>query len=122
MKASISQVLFPRLALFRNEFYRGRRFVVRGNVGIRNLERAFGEIESLRFFSTNPNATLVLFSEPNFRGRIRVFRGNTNIGDLDDIIRGEEPESIISSNRRLTLAQIREIRNTGELPNGFRTI
>lgn len=122
MKASISQVLFPRLALFRNEFYRGRRFVVRGNVGIRNLERSFGEIESLRFFSTNPNATLVLFSERNFRGRIRVFRGNTNIGDLDDIIRGEEPESLISSNRRLTRAQIREIQNTGVLPNGFRRI
>jgi len=122
MKASISQILFPRLTLFRDEFYRGRRFVVRGNVGIRNLERTFGDIESLRFFSTNPNATLVLFSEPNFRGRFRVFRGNTNIGDLDDIIRGEEPESIISTNRRLTLAQIREIRNTGELPNGFRTI
>lgn len=96
--------------------------MVRGNVGIRNLERTFGDIESLRFFSTNPNATLVLFSETNFRGRFRVFRGNTNIADLDDIIRGEEPESIISSNRRLTLAQIRAIRNTGTLPNGFRTI
>ncbi|GIP04900.1 MULTISPECIES: hypothetical protein [Paenibacillus] len=121
-KVTVSQVVFPRLALFRNEFYRGRRFVVRGNVGIRNLERAFGDIESLRFFSPNANATLVLFSEPNFRGRFRVFRGSTNIGDLDDIIGGEEPESIISSNRRLTLAQIRAIRDTGRLPNGFRTI
>ncbi|EGG33277.1 hypothetical protein HMPREF9412_2590 [Paenibacillus sp. HGF5] len=51
-----------------------------------------------------------------------MFRGSTNIGDLDDIIGGEEPESIISSNRRLTLAQIRAIRDTGRLPNGFRTI
>ena len=67
MKASISQVVFPRLALFRDEFYNGRRFIVRGNVGIRNLERTFGDIESLRFFSTSSNATLVLFSEPNFR-------------------------------------------------------
>ncbi|VTR56927.1 Uncharacterised protein [Actinobacillus pleuropneumoniae] len=53
-KVTVSQVVFPRLALFRNEFYRGRRFVVRGNVGIRNLERAFGDIESLRFFSPTP--------------------------------------------------------------------
>lgn len=122
MKASVSQVVFPRLALFRNEFYRGRRFIVRGNVGIRNLERTFGDIESLRFFSTSSNATLVLFSEPNFRGAFRVFRGNTNLADLDDIIRGEEPESIISSNRRLTRAQIRAIRETGVLPSGFRSI
>lgn len=122
MKASVSQVLFPRLTLFRNEFYRGRRFVVRGNVGIRNLERTFGDIESLRFFSTSSNATLVLFSETNFRGAFRVFRGNTNIADLDDIIRGEEPESIISSKRRLTLSQIRTIRETGVLPSGFRSI
>ncbi|WP_373456894.1 hypothetical protein [Paenibacillus sp. MDMC362] len=122
MKASISQVVFPRLTLFRNEFFRGRRFVVRGNVGIRNLERTFGDIESLRFFSTSSNATLVLFSETNFRGAFRVFRGNTNLADLDDIIRGEEPESIISSNRRLTRAQIRAIRETGVLPSGFRSI
>lgn len=95
---------------------------MRGNVGIRNLERTFGDIESLRFFSTSSNATLVLFSEPNFRGAFRVFRGNTNLADLDDIIRGEEPESIISSNRRLTRAQIRAIRETGVLPSGFRSI
>lgn len=123
MKASISQVVFPRLALFRDEFYNGRRFIVRGNVGIRNLERTFGDIESLRFFSTSSNATLVLYSEPNFRGAFRVFRGNTNIADLGDIIGGdEEPESIISTNRRLTLAQIRAIRDAGVLPSGFRSI
>lgn len=120
-KASISQV-FPRLALFTEENYRGRRFVLRGNLGIRTLERRSGDIESLRFFSTNPNATLVLFSRPNFRGQVRVFRGNTNIADLGDIIRGEDAESLVSANFRLTLAQIRNIRNTGVLPAGFRTI
>lgn len=122
MKVSISQVVFPRLALFREEFYRGRRFVGRGNLGIRNLEGTFGDIESLRFFSTSSSATLVLFSRRNFRGAFRVFRGNTNIADLGDIIGGEEPESIISSNRFLTLAEIREIRNTGVLPSGFRSV
>lgn len=120
-RASVSQV-FPRLSLFTGENYRGRRFVLRGNLGIRSLERRSGDIESLRFFSTNPNATLVLFSRPNFRGQIRVFRGNTNISDLGDIIRGEDAESLVMANFSLTLAQIRNIRNTGVLPAGFRTI
>ncbi|OMF74559.1 hypothetical protein [Paenibacillus glucanolyticus] len=121
-KVSISQVVYPRLALYREEFYAGRRFVGRGNLGIRNLEGTFGDIESLRFFSTSSRATLVLFSRRNFKGVFRVFRGSTNIADLGDIIGGEEPESIISSNRFLTLAEIREIRDTGVLPSGFRSV
>lgn len=122
MRATISQV-WPRLYLYRDENYRGRRFVWRGNVGLQNLERQYDDIESLRFFTPQGSAaTLVLFSNPNFRGRFRVFRGTTNIADLDDIIRGEEPESLIISNRRLTLAQIREIRRTGNLPEGFRRV
>ncbi|WP_055110047.1 hypothetical protein [Paenibacillus ihumii] len=121
-KAFISQAIFPRLRLFREEDFRGRRFVVRGNVGIRNLDRSFGDIESLRFFSPSANATLVLFSRRNFRGRFRVFRGVTNIADLDDIIGDNDPESIISSNSRLSLDQIRAIRRTGNLPSGFRSI
>jgi len=121
LKATISQV-FPRLTLFREENYRGRRFIWRGNVGLRNLERRFGDIESLRFFSPSANATLVLFSRPRFQGRFRVFRGSVNIADLDDIIAGSDPESLIISSSRLTLAQIRTIRRTGVLPPGFRTI
>ena len=120
-KATISQV-FPRLRLFTEENFRGQRFVLRGNLGIRNIENRFDDIESLRFFSPNPNATLVLFTRPNFRGQFRVFRGNTNIADLDDIIRGEDPESLVMANFRLTLAQIRQIRRTGILPNGFRRL
>lgn len=121
-KAFVSQATFPRLRLFSDENFRGRRFVVRGNVGIRNLDRTFGDIESLRFFSPNSGATLVLFSRRNFQGRFRVFRGVTNIADLDDIIFGNDPESLISSNSRLSLEQIRTIRRTGNLPNGFRSI
>lgn len=123
MKAYVSQV-YPRLTLYREENFRGRRFVWRGNVGLRNLERLYDDdIESLRFFSPSPNATLVLFSRRNFRGAFRVFRGTTNIRDLDDIIRGDEdPESIIISSRRLTLEQIRTIRRTGRLPQGFRDV
>lgn len=111
---------FPRLALWTEENFRGRVRVFRGNLGIRNLERF--DAESLRFFSTNRNATLVLFSRTNFRGAFRVFRGNRSIADLDDIIRGLDAESLISSNVGLTLAQIRTIRRTGVLPSGFRRI
>jgi hypothetical protein len=121
IKAIISQV-FPRLFLYRDENYRGRRFVLRGNVGVRNLERLYDDVESLRFFSPNPNATLVLFSRRGFQGNFRVFRGTTNIADLDDIISGNDPESLIISRSRLTLAQIRSIRRTGRLPEGYRTL
>ncbi|CAG7617400.1 hypothetical protein PAESOLCIP111_02021 [Paenibacillus solanacearum] len=121
LKATISQV-FPRLTLFREENYRGRRFIWRGNVGLRNLERRYDDIESLRFFSPSANATLVLFSRPRFQGRFRIFRGSVNIADLDDIIAGSDPESLIISSSRLTLAQIRTIQRTGVLPPGFRTI
>lgn len=122
LKATISQEVFPRLFLYRDENFRGRRFVWRGNVGIRNLERLYDDIESLRFFSPSANATLVLFSRPNFRGNFRVFRGTTNLRDLDDIIRGDSPDSLIISRNRLTLEQIRQIRRTGNLPSGFRSV
>lgn len=121
MPKSIMQT-FPRLTLFSEENYRGRVRVVRGNVGIRSLEGRFGDVESLRFFSTNPNATLVLFSRSNFRGLFRVFRGSRNIADLGDFIGGNDVESLISSNVRLTLEQIRRIRRTGSLPSGFRSL
>lgn len=122
LKLTISQVVYPRLRLYTEENFRGRRFTWRGNVGLRNLDRLYDDIESLRFFSPSSNATLVLFTRTNFRGNFRVFRGTTNLRDLDDIIRGSDPESLIISDRRLTLAQIREIRRTGRLPSGFRSI
>ena len=122
MIATISQAVYPRLYLYSEENYRGRRFVWRGNVGIRNLERLYDDIESLRFYSPSPNATLVLFDRPNFRGNFRVFRGTTNIRDLDDIVRGEGADSLIISRSRLTLDQIRRIRRTGSLPDGYRTV
>lgn len=121
MQANVSQV-YPRLYLYTDERYLGRRFVWRGNVGIRNLEARYDGIESLRFYSPSANATLVLFTRSNFRGNFRVFRGTRNIPDLDDIIGGNDPESLIISRRRLTLEQIREIRRTGRLPEGFRTV
>jgi hypothetical protein len=120
-QAGVAQT-FPRLRLYSEENYRGFRRTIRGNVGIANLEARYDDVESLRFFSTNPNATLVLFSRTRFRGSFRVFRGNTNLRDLDDIIRGNDVESLISSNIRLSLAQIRAIRDSGNLPPGFRRL
>jgi hypothetical protein len=120
MKKMILQT-FPRLTLWSDENFRGRVRIFRGNLGIRNLDGVI-EAESLRFFSTSANATLVLFTRRNFQGAFRVFRGNRSIADLDDIISGNDAESLISSNVRLTLAQIRQIRRTGVLPSGFRRL
>lgn len=117
-------VVYPRLTVYSEENFLGRSAVARGNLGIVNLDARLGGrgIESLRFFSTSSNATLVLFSRTNFRGEFRVFRGNRNLADLDDIIGDEDAESLISTNQRLTLVQIRAIRDTGVLPNGYRRI
>lgn len=121
-KETITQVRFPRLTVFSDENFRGRSRILRGNLGIRNIENIVGGIESLRFFSTNSNATLVLFTRTRFRGNFRVIRGNRNIRDLDDFINGRDVESLISTNQRLTLAQIRRIRDSGELPRGYRVL
>lgn len=72
---SISQT-YPRLAVFSEENFRGRRRVYRGNLGISDVDAILTGIESLRFFfSTNPNATLVLFNRSRFRDRFVVLRG-----------------------------------------------
>ena len=93
-----------------------------GNLGIRNIDNILDGIESLRFFSTSSNATLVLFTRTRFRGNFRVLRGNRTLRDLDDLISGNDVESIISTNQRLTLQQIRNIRSSGDLPSGYRLI
>lgn len=117
----ISQT-FPRLTVWDEENFTGRRRVFTGNLGIRNTDNILDGIESLRFFSTSSNATLVLFTRTRFRGNFRVLRGNRSIRDLDNFISGNDVESIISSNQRLTLEQIRSIRSSGELPSGYRLI
>jgi len=113
---------YPRLTVYAEENFRGRSAIYRGNLGIANLDTRLGGIESLRFFSTSENATLVLFTRPNFGGTFRVLRGNRSIPDLDDIIGGEDAESLISTNQRLTLARIRSIRDSGTLPSGYRRL
>ncbi|MGX1831300.1 hypothetical protein ACWIE6_23950 [Paenibacillus taichungensis] len=113
---------YPRLTVYSEEDYRGRSRVYRGNTGLRNLDNILGGVESLRFFSTSSNATLVVFTRPNFQGGFRVFRGNTNLRDLDDLIRGNDVESLISTNQRLTLAEIRAIRSNRSLPSGYNLV
>lgn len=113
---------YPRLTVYSEEDYRGRSRVYRGNTGLRNLDNILGGVESLRFFSTSSNATLVVFTRPNFQGGFRVFRGNTNLRDLDDLIRGNDVESLISTNQRLTLDEIRAIRSNRSLPSGYNLV
>lgn len=120
-EVQVSQT-YPRLTVYDEENFNGRRRVYTGNLGIRNTDNILDGIESLRFFSTSSNATLVLFSRTRFRGSFRVLRGNHNLRDLDDFISGNDVESIISTNQRLTLDQIRRIRDTGTLPSGYRLI
>ncbi|MEK3788463.1 MULTISPECIES: hypothetical protein [Paenibacillus] len=113
---------YPRLTVYEDENYRGRSRVYTGNLGIRNTDAILDGIESLRFFSTNSNATLVLFTRTRFRGNFRVLRGNHSISDLEDYINGNDVESLIATNQRLTLTQIRNIRSSGDLPSGYRLI
>lgn len=112
----------PRLTVYSQENFRGLRRVYRGNLGMPDIDVILTGIESLKFFSTNPNATLVLFDRSRFRDNFVVLRGNRSFRELDDILRRGDVESLIASNQRLTLAQIREIQRTGELPPGYRTI
>ncbi|MGN7454132.1 hypothetical protein ACTHPH_04835 [Paenibacillus pasadenensis] len=123
MKPVQASQTYPRLTVYSEERYGGVSRIYRGNLGIRDTDRILDGFESLRFFSTSPNATLVVFSETRFRGNYRVYRGSVrNLPDLDDLIGGEDVESLISTNQSLTDAQIREIRRTGSLPAGYRLL
>ena len=113
-KKSQTQV-FPVLNLFSDENFRGRRRTFRGSVAVRDMERRFGfDGESLRFFSTNPNATLVIFSDENFRGSFRIIRGSQNLRDVEDV------ESFVMANFRISEAQVRRLQRTKRLPSNFR--
>lgn len=120
-KLFVSQT-YPRLTVYDDEGLTGRRRVYTGNLGIRNLDNILDGVESLRFFSTSSNATLVLFTRTRFRGSFRILRGNRTIRDLDDFLSGRDVESLISTNQRLTAAQVRAIRDSGQLPAGYRLI
>ncbi|MDU4697062.1 MULTISPECIES: hypothetical protein [Paenibacillus] len=112
----------PRLTVYSEENLTGRSRVFTGNLGIRNTDAILDGIESLRFASSNSNATLVLFTRTRFRGNFRILRGSRRLNDLDDLIGGNDVESIIATNQRLTVEQVRQIRASGTLPSGYRLI
>lgn len=117
-----ASIIYPRLRVYSEENFRGLRRTYRGNLGIADIDSVLTGIKSLRFFSTNPNATLVLFDRSRFRDNFVILRGNRSIRELDDILRRGDVESLISSNQRLTPAQVRVIQRTGSLPSGYRLI
>lgn len=117
-----ASVLYPRLRVYSEENFRGLRRTYRGNLGIADIDAVLTGIESLRFFSTNPNATLVLFDRSRFRDNFVILRGNRSIRELDDFLRRGDVESLIATNERLTRAQVRAIQRNGRLPSGYRLI
>ncbi|MDR6552642.1 hypothetical protein [Paenibacillus qinlingensis] len=117
-----AKVTYPRLTVYSEKYFQGGNAILSGNIGIPNFDIPLGGMESLRFFSTNPGATLVLFSLTRFRGTFKVFHGVRNVSDFDNIISGNDANSLISTDKFLTLRQIRAIRDSGRLPNGFRRI
>ncbi|WP_339315438.1 hypothetical protein [Paenibacillus sp. FSL R10-2734] len=118
----VTSVIYPRLTVYSEENFRGRRRTYRGNLGFPDVDTIITGIESLRFFSTNPNATLVLFDRSRFRDNFVILRGNRSIRELDDFLRRGDVESLIATNERLTRAQVRAIQRTGNLPAGYRLI
>jgi len=81
-----TSVIYPRLTVYSEENFRGHRRTYRGNLGFPDVDTVITGIESLRFFSTNPNATLVLFDRSTFRDNFVILRGNRSIRELDDFI------------------------------------
>lgn len=122
-----ARAAYPRLTVYGEKYFQGGSAIISGSVGIPdfdilNSDIPLGGMESLRFFSTNPNATLVLFSLTRFRGEFRVFHGLRNVSDLDNLVHGNDANSLISTDRYLMPEQIRAIRDSGQLPDGYRTI
>jgi hypothetical protein len=114
-----ASIIYLRLRVYSEENVHGLRRTYRGNLGIADIDSVLTGIESLRFFSTNRNATLLLFDRSHFRDNFVILRGNRSIRELDNFLRRGDVESLISSNQRLTPAQVRTIQRTGSLPSGY---
>ncbi len=111
-----------RLQLFADVGFAGRRIrLARGGVAIRDA-RALGfngVLSSFRLRNVvDRNAvTLLLFSRTNFRGTMRAYRGNTTVANLGDY--DNRMSSLIVVGRRLTDAQIDDIRNNRVPPQNI---
>jgi len=108
-----------RLALFSGRDFEGRRILLRrGGVAVRDASafRFDNQLSSFRLRNTanGSDVTLILFANTNYRGDFRVYRGNTTISDLGNF--NNRMSSFIVVGRRLTDAQVQQIRNTRTAP------
>lgn len=110
-----------RLSLWSGTSFTGRRIRLRrGGVAVRDLGAfRFDNVLSsfrLRNVVEPGEVTLVLFSLINFQGFFRVFRGSQNVANLSAFNFNNITSSFILVGRRLTDAQINQIRSTGVPP------
>ncbi|MDF2815157.1 MAG: hypothetical protein K0Q81_1357 [Paenibacillus sp.] len=114
----VTKQLLPRLTIWSDANFSGRRLVFRGNLGVRNLvEFNFNDVLSSFSFIGNANITLVLFSDANYQGNRRVFRGPIDVSFLNNF--NDVTSSFVMSRRRLSTQQINRIQNRGSAPNNF---
>lgn len=116
-KVKVAQVL-PRLSLWSDANFQGRRLRFRGNLGVRSLVVFnFNDVLSSFEFTGRSTSTLVLFENVNYQGERRVFRGSTEVAFLNNF--NDRASSFIISRGRLTNAQIDRIQNRGSAPDNF---
>lgn len=119
-KVAVNQLL-PRLVLWSDANFSGRRLSFRGNLGVRSLvDFNFNDVLSSFTFAGGANATLVLFSDINYQGNRRVFRGPIEVSFLNGF--NDVASSFVMSRRRLTTAEINRIQNRRSAPNNFAEI
>ncbi|TNJ63870.1 hypothetical protein FE784_23655 [Paenibacillus hemerocallicola] len=116
-KTAVTQLL-PRLTLWSDANFSGRRLSFRGNLGVRSLvDFNFNDVLSSFTIVGGANITLVLFSDINYQGNRRVFRGPTDVSFLNGF--NDVTSSFVMSRRRLSNAEINRIQNRNSAPNNF---
>ncbi|MDF2667720.1 MAG: hypothetical protein K0R67_26 [Paenibacillus sp.] len=121
-KAAIRKVttkqLLPRLILWSDANFTGRRLSFRGNLGVRNLvDFNFNDVLSSFSFIGGANITLVLFADLNYQGQRRIFRGPIDLALLSNF--NDVTTSFVMSRRRLSITEINRIQSRGAAPNNF---
>lgn len=110
--------LLPRLTLWSDANFSGRRLRFRGNLGVRSLvDFNFNDVLSSFSIIGGANTTLVLFSDINYQGNRRIFRGPTEISFLNGF--NDVTSSFVMSRRRLSIDEINRIQNRNSAPNNF---
>ncbi|GIP41203.1 hypothetical protein J31TS4_44830 [Paenibacillus sp. J31TS4] len=108
----------PRLTLWADANFSGRRLRFRGNLGVRNLvEFNFNDVLSSFEFEDGGRSTLVLFADINYQGDRRVFHGPQDVAFLSDF--NDVTSSFVMSRRRLSSREIDRIQRSARVPSGF---